>query len=399
METCPHFNTCGGCTLQDKPYAQQLELKKQKVQELLAPYWQGDIPVAQSPDTEYFRNKIELSFSRQVVWKEPLGKKKVIRDKTKPLEFEHALGFRIKGRWDRCIDLKSCLLFNDKLAAFVEAVRTWAKENNLSYYDQRTHIGVLRNIIMREGKNTGEGMVVLVSAEQADLSGFAQVVSSVYPDYSVLTALNDAMSDGAPLTDIKVLKGAAVMREILFAQDRKVVFELYPQSFFQTNTRAANVMYDTVRDVIKELKPDVLYDLYGGAGSFSLCCSDIIGKSLCVESVAPAVVNGQQNAKINNAENIQFYCEKTEDFLTKNKISKHNAVILLDPPRSGLHPAACKAVLSSGVKNVLYISCNPVTLAENLKILSANYTVKSAQCFDFFPHTSHIETFVILEQK
>ena len=399
MELCPHFNVCGGCTLQDKPYAEQLEIKKQSVLKLIAPYYNGEISVTSSAETEFFRNKIELSFSHQVVWKEPLGKKKVIRDKTQPLEFENALGFRVKGRWDRCIDLKSCLLFNKNLPAFVEGVRQWAAQNNISYYDQRTHQGTLRNIILREGKNTGEGMVVLVTAAPVNLQGFEDIVAAVYPDYSVLSAVNEGLSDGAPLTQIKVIKGGGVMKEVLFAGGREITFELYPQSFFQTNTRAANLMYAKVRSFVESVKPDVMYDLYGGAGSFSLCCADIVGKSLCVESVAPAVLNGQQNAKINKADNIHFYCEKTEDFLTKNKLSKHNAVIVLDPPRSGLHPSACEAVLKSGVKNVLYISCNPVTLAENLKTLCKNYTVKHIECFDFFPHSNHIETFAVLELK
>ncbi len=399
MKLCPHFNICGGCTLQNKTYAEQLELKKQSVAKLLLPYWQGNIEVTPSPDTEYFRNKIELSFARQVVWKEPFGKKKVIRDKTKPLEFENALGFRVKGRWDRCIDLQSCILFNDKLPAFVEAVRQWAAQKGISYYDQRTHEGALRNILMREGKNTGEGMVVLVTAQQADLSGFAEVVASVYPAYNILSAVNAGLSDASPLADINILKGNSVMREDIFAEERKITFELYPQSFFQTNTRAANIMYNAVRQEVKKLKPAVMYDLYGGAGSFSLCCADIVGKSLCVESVAPSVVNGQQNVKINKVGNVQFYCEKTEDFLVKNKLSSHNSVIVLDPPRSGLHPSACEIITKSGVKNILYISCNPVTLADNLKIMGKNYNVKNVHCFDFFPHSDHIETFAVLEHK
>lgn len=399
MKTCPHFNICGGCTLQNKTYAEQLELKKQSVAKLLLPYWQGDIEVTPSPDTEYFRNKIELSFARQVLWKEPFGKKKVIRDKTKPLEFENAVGFRVKGRWDRCIDLQSCILFNDKLPAFVQAVREWAAQKGLSYYDQRTHEGALRNILMREGKNTGEGMVVLVTGMPVDLSGFKEVVESIYPSYNVLSAVNAGLSDAAPMTNINILKGGSVMREDIFAEERKITFELYPQSFFQTNTRAANIMYNAVRQEVKKLKPAVMYDLYGGAGSFSLCCADIVGKSLCVESVAPAIVNGQQNVKINKVENVQFYCEKTEDFLVKNKLSSHNSVIVLDPPRSGLHPSACEIIVKSGVKNILYISCNPVTLADNLKIMGKNYAVKNVHCFDFFPHSDHIETFAVLEHK
>lgn len=399
MAICKHFGVCGGCTLQNISYEEQLKLKQSKVAQLIKPYYDGELAITPSPDIEYFRNKIELSFSHQVVWKEPVGKKKVIRDKTIPLEFESALGFRVKGRWDRCIDLQDCTLINAKLPEFVESIRGWAAQNNLDYYDQRTHKGILRNIIVRESKNTPQGMVVLISSAAFNTSGLVDEISKVYPEYNVLTAVNEGLSDGSGLTDIKVLKGEAIMREAILIEGRELFFELSPQSFFQTNTKAANLMYSRVRTLVKALNPEVMYDLYGGAGSFSLCCAEIVGKSLCVESVAPAILNGQQNATLNGIANVSFYCEKTEDFLTKNKLSAHNSVIVLDPPRSGLHPKACEAVLKSGVQNVLYISCNPVTLAENLKILTQNYKVTNAECFDFFPHTEHIETLVELKLK
>ena len=385
--------------MQNLPYEQQLKLKTDKVAKLLAPFYTGALKTVPSPQTEYFRNKIEISFAHQVIWAEPAGKKKVARDKSKPLEFENALGFRLKGRWDRCIDLQECIIFNDKLPQFVSAVRQWAAQNNIEYYDQRTHKGILRNIMLREGKNTGEGMAVLITAVPYEPAGFVDIVQSIYPNYSVLTAVNAGLNDANGFVNAKILKGSAVMRESIFAGGKELFFELSPYSFFQTNTRAANLMYERVRQLIDSLKPDTMYDLYGGAGSFSLCCARSVGKSLCVENVAPAIVNGQKNAKINNIENVKFYCETTEDFLTKNKISAHNSVIVLDPPRAGLHPKACEAVAKSGVKNIFYISCNPITLAENLKTICQNYNVINAECYDFFPHTDHIETLVELKLK
>ena len=142
-----------------------------------------------------------------------------------------------------------------------------------------------------------------------------------------------------------------------------------------------------------------MYDFYGGAGSFSLCCAPYVGKSLCVESVPSAVNDGVRNAKINKIENVNFFCATTEDFLAKNKICSHNSVIVLDPPRSGVHPAACAKILNSGAPKIFYISCNPATLAENLKTLSAKYKVTHVECFDFFPHSEHIETLAELELK
>lgn len=158
-------------------------------------------------------------------------------------------------------------------------------------------------------------------------------------------------------------------------------------------------MYSRVRGFVKKLAPKKIYDLYGGAGSFSLSCADLCEKSICVESVAPAIYNGIENAKINGVKNVQFFCAKVEDFVKQQPIERKDALIILDPPRGGMHPKACKAVAESGVKNVLYISCNPVTLANDLKILTEHYEILHVEAFDFFPHSEHIETFVQLRLK
>ena len=162
---CKSFGICGGCSLKQDGYSAQIKLKQGKVKALLEPFYNGEIEVTPSPNTEYFRNKIELSFCRQVVWSEPYGKKKkVVRDKTKPLEFENTFGFRLKGRWDRCVNIEDCLLYEPNLSAYAKALRLWAEEKKLSFYDQRTHEGLLRNLILRRGVNTGEGMAVLITA-------------------------------------------------------------------------------------------------------------------------------------------------------------------------------------------------------------------------------------------
>ncbi len=397
---CGSFGICGGCSLAQGDYAAQIALKQGKVKALLEPFYSGELKVTLSPATEYFRNKIELSFCRQVLWKEPFAKKKkVIRDKTKPLEFENTFGFRLKGRWDRCVNIENCIIYEANLSAFVKAVREWAEAEKLSFYDQRAHEGLLRNLILRRGINTGEGMAVLITTAPFDTSGFVKLVEEFYPNYHILTAINDGLSDGSGLKDIKIIKGSGVIREKLFEGDREIIFEVSPQSFFQTNTKAANLIYQKVASKVAELKPSVMYDLYGGAGSFSLCCAPYVGKSLCVESVPSAIENGIKNAAINKIENVSFFCSTTEEFLTKQKLGSHNSLILLDPPRSGVHPKACQTILNSGVQNIFYISCNPVTLAENLKFLSEKYEVVNAECFDFFPHSEHIETLAELKLK
>lgn len=388
----------------DLPYGQQLEQKTARVKELLRDFWSGDIPVTPTDEPFYFRNKVELGFCHQPVWKEPFDKK-VKRDKTVPLEFEQTLGFKLKGRWDRAVDIQQCVLFDEHLIPLLQAVRAWAKAENLSYYDHRRHTGVLRHLMLRTGKNTGEAIAVLFVTDDVPEKSFVSAVESVWPQANIMLAVNTSLADTAAPESLRVLKGRDFITEkiILSAPDgateREVVFKLSPQSFFQTNTLTAQKMYSRVRALVKEISPKIIYDLYGGAGSFSLSCADLCEKSLCVESVAPAVYNGIENAKLNGVQNVQFFCARVEDFVRQQPIEKKDALIILDPPRSGMHPKAAKAVAESGVEKILYISCNPVTLAADLKILSQHYDVTAAETFDFFPHTDHIETLVQLKLK
>lgn len=388
----------------DLTYPQQVQKKKEHLSALLRDFWPQDIPVTLTDEPRYFRNKVELGFCHQVKW-DPNYNKKDPANKTRPLVFEQALGFKLKGKWDRAVDIEECFLFDDKLISLLNAVRAWAQAQNLPYYDQRKHTGILRHLMVRAGKNTGEGLVVLFVTNDFDEKSFVAAVESVYPSFSVMSAVNTGLADTAAPESLKVLKGKDFFVEkILLSNasgqtEREVLFKLSAQSFFQTNTKTAQKMYSRVRGLVKQIAPKIIYDLYGGAGSFSLSCADLCQKSICVESVAPAIYNGLENAKLNGVENVQFFCSRVEDFVKQHTIEKKDALIILDPPRGGMHPKAVKAVAESGVKNVLYISCNPVALAAELKTLTQAYQVTGVEAFDFFPHSQHIETLVQLKLK
>lgn len=402
--TCQHFGTCGGCALLNLSYEEQVAKKRAKLQETLKDFWTKEISVITTDNPVYFRNKVELGFCHQVKWREDY-KKNDPENKTRPLEFEQTLGFKLKGRWDRAVDLQECFLFSDKLIPLVDAIRAWAAKENLSYYDQRKHTGVLRHLMVREGKNTGEQIVVLFVTDDFNEKTFVPAVESVLPNAHIMAAVNNGLADTAEPESLRVLKGKDhIFEKIMLTgadgqTEREVIFKLSPQSFFQTNTSTAQKMYSKVRGVVKQIAPKRIYDLYGGAGSFSLSCADLCEKSICVESVAPAIYNGIENAKLNNVTNVQFFCSRVEDFVKEQPIEKKDALIILDPPRSGMHPRACKAVAQSGVENVLYISCNPVTLATDLKMLTQYYDILNVEAFDFFPHSEHIETYVQLKLK
>ena len=385
-------------------YEEQVAQKRAKLQKTLQDFWTQDIPVTVTDEPRYFRNKVELGFCHQVKWREDYDKKDPA-NKTRPLEFESTLGFKLKGRWDRAVDITECALFNENLIPLLNAIRAWAQAEKLEYYDQRKHTGVLRHLLVREGKNTGEEIVVLFVTDDFNEKTFVRAVESVLPKANIMAAVNNGLADTAAPESLRVLKGKDFILEKIFLTDvhanleREVTFKLSPQSFFQTNTKTAQKMYSRVRAVVKKIAPKRIYDLYGGAGSFSLSCADLCEKSICVESVAPAVYNGIQNAKINGVSNVQFFCSKVEDFVKQQPIEKKDALIILDPPRGGMHPKAAKAVAESGVENVLYISCNPVTLANDLKILTQHYEILHVEAFDFFPHSEHIETFVQMKLK
>lgn len=385
-------------------YEEQVAQKRAKLQKTLQDFWTQDIPVTVTDEPRYFRNKVELGFCHQVKWREDYDKKDPA-NKTRPLEFESTLGFKLKGRWDRAVDITECALFNENLIPLLNAIRAWAQAEKLEYYDQRKHTGVLRHLLVREGKNTGEEIVVLFVTDDFNEKTFIRAVESVLPKANIMAAVNNGLADTAAPESLRVLKGKDFILEKIFLTDvhanleREVTFKLSPQSFFQTNTKTAQKMYSRVRAVVKKIAPKRIYDLYGGAGSFSLSCADLCEKSICVESVAPAVYNGIENAKINGVSNVQFFCSKVEDFVKQQPIEKKDALIILDPPRGGMHPKAAKAVAESGVENVLYISCNPVTLAADLKILTQHYEILHVEAFDFFPHSEHIETFVQMKLK
>lgn len=391
---CKHLDICGGCSLKDD-YNTQLALKKEKVQNELANIYKKDIPITGSHQTQFHRNKVELSFCNQVLWKE--GKPP---SKDMPLEFEKTLGFRQKKRWDRCVNMEECFIFSPKLVDIKKAVYDWANKNDISFYDSRKRTGILRQLMLREAKNTDEMMIILVSTEDIkDLSGYVFAVEKVIPTANILFAINDAVSDATPIENIKVLKGNDNITEKIILSDKEISFKISAKSFFQTNTKTAEFLYDKTRKLVKKLKPKIVYDLYGGAGAFSFVVSDLCEKTFCVENVPSAIADGKHNANLNKIKNVEFIEQSVEDYLKNNEIEQKDSLIIVDPPRAGIHPKACKKITESCVPKIIYISCNPKTLAENLIDLTKNYRIEHIEAFDFFPHTNHIETMVILNYK
>ena len=251
---CVHFGTCGGCASQNLPYEEQLRLKTEKVRAALASIKEVPEPRSHaSPDIWFYRNKMEFSFGD--VYPPQAGGPTV------------KLGMKPKGRWYEVLDLRECFLLSPEAAPLLARVRQWAEAEKVAPYNAHKKTGFLRHLVLREGKNTGERMVNLVTAPgDFPADSFAAAVREAYPATTILRGINDKASDVAVSDELSVLSGPGNITELLRFADRELEFRISPHSFFQTNTGAANLLYGRLRDWVKEEKPDTVLDLYCGGG-------------------------------------------------------------------------------------------------------------------------------------
>ncbi|HOX23451.1 MAG TPA: 23S rRNA (uracil(1939)-C(5))-methyltransferase RlmD, partial [Elusimicrobiales bacterium] len=388
--------TCGGCAYLDQPYQQQLRLKSERLRAALAGLWDAPVEVRPSPDIFAYRNKMEFGFSHQVRAKNEDGS----------YLFEDCLGMKSKGRWDKAVDLQECRLCEDSAASLLAAVRVWAADNSLAYYDLRRHTGFLRHLVLRRGVGTGRHLVALLTAPgELPAESFVQAVRGVYSDAGVLWGVNHSVSDVAASPELKILAGPEFITEKI-AQSAagglgalETEFKITLRAFFQTNTRAASLLYAHVRGQAFRGGCSVCFDLYGGSGAISLMLRDVADKCVCVETVADAVEDGRVNAAANGAGNIEFVNAKVEDYLPQAVAALPDACVVLDPPRAGLHARAIGALLESRPQSIIYVSCNPDALARDLKALAQSYKIDSIVGFDLFPHTVHVESVAVLQLK
>lgn len=377
---CRHFGECGGCRLQDLSYEGQLASKRAALEALFAGLWDAPIEVLPSPDVWFYRNKLELSFHRNYDRSPATGRLEPGRE---------VLGFKRRGRWYEALDIEECFLLSPEAPRAVAAARRWAVENKVPVYDSKTRAGLLRQLVLREGKGTGERMAMLLAAPGAwPRESFVEAVSAAYPGATVVAGTNDAISDVAQAQSLETLAGAGRIRERLDVAGRRLEFLVSPFSFFQTNSRGAEALYALARQWVAADPPVVLWDLYGGAGPIGLSAADLAGRVVSVESVASAVEDGRRNAGLNGVSNIEFVEAPVERFVES---SERLGAAVVDPPRSGLHPKALRALCERPFERLLYVSCNPKILARECESLSRAYRLESLRAVDLFPHTEHVE--------
>ncbi len=382
-DLCPHFGQCGGCTYQSMGYDHQLAMKEKQIQRLLEEtgqdfIWDG---IHGSPITKGYRNKMEFSFGDEY--------------KDGPL----ALGLHKRNSTYDIVDMEQCNIVDSDVNKILHCVRDYAKRNQLTFHHKIRHEGYLRHLVIRRAIKTGDLMVNLVTTTQ-DNHDFMPLVEELLQlpidgkITGILHTLNDSLSDVVQSDSMEILYGEPYLYEYLF--DMK--FKISPFSFFQTNTLGAEVLYEQARKYVGETKDKVIFDLYSGTGTIAQILAPVASKVVGVEIVEEAVEAAKENAALNNLNNCEFIAGdvlKVIDSLTEKP-----DIIVVDPPREGIHPKALPKIAAFGVKEIVYISCKPTSLVRDIQMFEEyGYEMVRACAVDQFPGTYHTESLCILRRK
>ncbi len=397
-ELPPHFQVYGGCKWLPIAYEKQLEIKEDQVKDALRVLRDRTAsatfhPIVASPETLGYRNKVEFS------WGKYISAKEGVHD-------EFRFGFHKQGEFDRIVDCDYCVLADERINAIFRAVRDYSKDSGLPTYDPKTQEGFWRHFVVRKSKKTGATMLVFSAntdfpaysrKEEGELLVFVrQFLVPEFPEIeSVYLLQNVGKADIVTGQAVK-LHGSDTIVETLLGFE----FEIHPKSFFQTNSLGAEKLYETVLSLMRS-KGGTLLDLYAGTGTIGILLSGRFDSVHSVELVPEASADGARNAARNGVTNVEFFSGKTEEFVTRflNEKKRANAIVI-DPPRDGMHPSAPKAILEFKADEILYVSCNPATLARDLQTMleTGEYRLADVVPVDMFPHTHHIETVVRLER-
>jgi 23S rRNA (uracil1939-C5)-methyltransferase len=417
---CSHFGTCGGCRWQHVPYEKQLEFKQQQVYDQLVRIGKLELPpllpILPSEYTTGYRNKLEFTFSNKgwvpaEVWNQATADAVEQTEAARSLPQEEllpyspALGFHARGRFDRVLNVHTCLLQAEPSNEIRRFVREYALQKELSFFDLRRQTGFLRTLMIR---NTSDGqvMVVVVFAHDNLQSGeddkarmaLLEALKATFPSitslyYMINRKRNDSLQD---------------LEAIHYAGDRYLTetmeglrFKIGPKSFYQTNTRQAAALYSKVKEFAALQGHETVYDLYTGTGTIALYLARHCRRVIGVEYVPEAIQDAEANARDNGLDNSAFFTGDMKDVLTPEFVEQQGKphVVVLDPPRAGVHPDVLKVLLQVAPQRMVYVSCNPATQARDLALLQEDYNITHVQPIDMFPHTHHIENIVALERR
>ena len=393
---CKHFGVCGGCRWQPLPYALQLEAKRQQVYDQLVRIGHLDVPeilpTLPSGKTVFYRNKLEFTASERR-WILPDEDPESLSDSQRC-----GLGFHVGKFFDKVLDLEQCWLQPEPSNAIRLFVKAYMLEHGIPFYNIRENRGVFRTIFVRTSES-GSTMVIACFAEDFPLrEAFLDALSEKFPQISSLyyiinSKLNDSISD-----QICVLyKGDDAIYETM----EGLRFKIGPKSFYQTNTLQAYNLYKVARDFAELSGNEVVYDLYTGTGTIAQFVSRMASKVVGIEYVKEAIDDANVNAAANGIENCVFYAGDMKDVLTPDFIKRNGRpdVMIVDPPRAGMHPDVVKVIMDTAPGRIVYVSCNPASQARDLAMMSDKYEIVAVQPVDMFPHTQHVENVCKLKLK
>ena len=390
---CPHFGICGGCRWQPLPYEMQLEAKRRQVYDQLVRIGHLDVPEISpclpSERTKFYRNKLEFSASnkRWLTTEEIAGQ----------TGREPGLGFHVGRFFDKVLDIKECWLQPEPSNAIRLFIKDYAINNGLSFYDLRENVGTLRNIFIR---TTEAGDVMLIVCFGNDFAGreaMLQAIADRFPRitslfYIINSKVNDSIGDQTPL----LFKGD----DAIYERMEGLQFKIGPKSFYQTNSLQAYNLYKTARDFAELKGGEVVYDLYTGTGTIAQFVSKCAARVIGIEYVPEAIEDAKFNASMNGITNCEFFAGDMKDVLNAAFIEKHGTpdVMIVDPPRDGMHPDVVKTILAAAPRRIVYVSCNPASQARDLALMSEHYKITAVQPVDMFPHTQHVENVCKLDR-
>jgi 23S rRNA (uracil1939-C5)-methyltransferase len=393
---CPHFGICGGCRWQPLPYPMQLAAKRQQVEDQLVRIGHLEVPEIQptlaSDATEYYRNKLEYSASARR-WVLDGEDPEAIPPEDRP-----GLGFHVGKFFDKVLDIKECHLQREPSNAIRLFIKDFCIRNGYSFYNICENHGFLRNIFIRTAED-GQVMLILCMGQddKARRDALLEAISTRFPEitsfyYVVNTKLNDSITDQEPV----LYKG----QDAIYESMEGLSFKIGPKSFYQTNSRQAEKLYGVAREFAQLKGDEVVYDLYTGTGTIAQFVSRRCKKVIGIEYVPEAIEDAKDNARRNGIDNCTFFAGDMKDVLTAGFIAEHGQpdVIILDPPRAGIHPDVAKVILDAEPRRIVYVSCNPASQARDLAILNKKYRITAVQPVDMFPHTMHVENVCSLER-
>lgn len=394
---CEHFGICGGCRWQPLPYDMQLKAKQQQVWDQLVRIGHLEIPdispILPSDKTKYYRNKLEFTFSN----------KRWIYNNEDPDsltdEERLGLGFHVGKFFDKVLDIKHCSLQPEPSNEIRLFIREYAVTHNLEFYNIRENTGFLRNIIVRNNQ-VGDVMLTVCFAydDQDKIVPMLDAIAVEFPQikslhYVINEKLNDSISD----LDCILYKGEDAIWETM----GKLKFKIGPKSFYQTNSEQAYKLYSVAKEFAALTGNEVVYDLYTGTGTIAQFISDQASKVIGIEYVKEAIEDARINAEANGITNCTFFDGDMKDILTADFIKEHGKpeVMIIDPPRAGMHPDVVKVIMEAAPERIVYVSCNPASQARDLAMMSPMYEITAVQPVDMFPHTMHVENVCALKLK